>query len=123
MRKYVYLLAAMVVLSLVALAQDQAKTTTLDGVIMDKACSARHLKAADPQQSAANAPTDCAKKEPCFKSGLGLFTGGKFIPFDEAGSAKAKAALDKTTKEKGATFKVTGKLADGKMTVDSITEI
>jgi hypothetical protein len=35
----------------------------------------------------------------------------------------AKAALEKSGKDKGAKFKVTGKVADGKMTVESISEV
>ncbi|MGH9843103.1 MAG: hypothetical protein ACREEM_30565 [Blastocatellia bacterium] len=122
MRKFAYSLAALVVLSLIVLAQGQ-KSETLTGYIVDKACSARVLKKDNPQEAAAGESKACVLRDGCFKSGLGVFVAGKWTEFDENGNALAKAALEKSTKDKGAMFKVTGKVAEGKMTVESISEV
>jgi hypothetical protein len=114
------LAALVIVLSLSALvaAQDQ-KAVTLTGNIIDKACSAGNNTA----EKASNHKKGCALSERCLKSGLGVFADGKYVAFDEKGTELAKAALEKTSKANGATFKVIGKVADGKMMVESISEV
>jgi type 1 fimbria pilin len=114
-------LAAVVIvlsLSVMAAAQDQ-KSVTLTGNILDVACSAKATSA----EAAAGHKKGCALSGNCLKSGLGVYADGKFVAFDEAGTAKAKEALEKTSKPNGAKFKVMGKMADGKLMVDSITEV
>ena len=60
----------------------------------------------------------------CLKSGLGIYSDGSFYSFDEKGNALAKAALEKSKKDKGAKFKVTGKVsADKKVAVTGIEEV
>ncbi|HBY60251.1 MAG TPA: hypothetical protein DEH78_10535 [Solibacterales bacterium] len=57
----------------------------------------------------------------CAKGGYGLLTAdGKFVKFDEAGNAKALAALKATSREKDLRAKVTGKLANEVIAVDTI---
>lgn len=57
----------------------------------------------------------------CAKSGFGLvLTDGKFMKFDEAGNAKALAALKATSKEKDLKAKVTGALDGETVQVESI---
>ena len=121
LKKFTFSLAAVIALSIVAMAQD--KTVTLTGHIVDKACSARVSKKEDVQGAAAGHSKGCSlNMEACAKSGFGVFADGKWTEFDEKGNAMAKAALEKTSKDKGAKFKVTGKVADGKMMVESISE-
>ena len=120
-RKLVFSFMAVIALSLVAMAQ--GGKATLTGYIIDKACSARLAKKSDPQAAASEEPTSCALMEGCVKSGFGIFADGKYIEFDERGGALAKAALEKSKKDKGAKFKVTGKVTVGKMAVESITEV
>jgi len=122
MRKFVYSIAALVVWSLIVLAQGQ-KSETLTGYIVDKACSARVAKKENPQEAAAGESKGCVLREACFKSGLGIFSEGKWTEFDEKGNTLAKAALEKSAKDKGAKVKATGKVADGKMMVESIVEV
>jgi hypothetical protein len=112
LKKFIFSLTAIIALSLVAIAQD-SKSTTLEGYIVDKHCSAQDM---------ANHGKGCVLSAACIKSGLGVYADGKFIAFDEKGSAQAKAALEKSKKDKGAKFKVTGKVTGDKMTVESITE-
>ncbi|MDX2154359.1 MAG: hypothetical protein SFV54_26700 [Bryobacteraceae bacterium] len=57
----------------------------------------------------------------CAKGGYGLLTSdGKFVKFDEAGNAKALAALKASTRDKDLRAKVTGKLANDVIAVESI---
>jgi hypothetical protein len=124
LRKLVFSLIAVTALSLVVMAQDGK--TTLEGYIVDKACATgtgKVARAADPQAAAANEPKSCILMESCLKSGLGIYSGGKYTEFDEKGVALAKAALEKSKKDKGAKFKVIGKVTDGKLAVGSITEV
>ena len=122
-RIFSFCIALAFTLSLVVGAAADDQLTSLTGHIVDKACSARVAKKEDPQAAAAGHGKGCALMEGCAKSGYGVFADGKYIEFDEKGNAMAKAALEKTSKEKGAKFKVTGKVADGKMTVESINEV
>jgi hypothetical protein len=113
LKKFIFSLTAIIALSLVAIAQD-SKSTTLEGYIVDKHCSAQDM---------ANHGKGCVLSANCIKSGLGVYADGKFTPFDEKSSAQAKAALEKSKKDKGAKFKVTGKVVDGKFAADKIEEV
>lgn len=121
-RIFSFCIALAFTLSLVAVAAADDKTS-LTGHIVDKACSQRVAKKEDPQAAAAGHGKGCALMEGCAKSGYGVFADGKFVEFDEKGNTLAKAALEKSGKDKGAKFKVTGKIADGKIAVDSINEV
>jgi len=121
LRKFVFSLMAVIALNLVVMCQ--GGKITLTGYIIDKACSARLTKKSDPQAAAAEEPTSCALMEGCVKSGFGIFADGKYTEFDAKGVALAKAALEKTRKDKGAKFQVTGKVTGGKMSVTDIKEV
>jgi len=98
------------------------ESVTLTGHIVDKACSARVAKKDNPQEAAAGHTKGCSLMEGCAKSGFGVFSDGKYYEFDEKGTELAKSALEKSSKDKGAVFSVTGKVNDGKMMVESISE-
>jgi hypothetical protein len=116
-------LALMFTLSIFATAQDkkpaQNVAVTLTGNILDVNCSAN----AKTDEAAANHKKGCSLSPRCIGSGLGVYADGKFVAFDEAGTAKGKAALEATAKANGAKFKVVGKMAGEKLTVESITEV
>jgi type 1 fimbria pilin len=115
LKKFIFSLTAVMALSLVVMAQDKgSKEVTLKGALVDQHCAAVDM---------ATHKRSCVTSAACLKSGLGVFADGKFTAFDAAGSAKAKAALEKSKKDSGATFEVTGTVADGKMTVKSIKEV
>jgi hypothetical protein len=114
------LIALTVVLGLATLVLADDKVS-LTGHIVDKACSAKVAKKDNPQTASAEESKDCVVR--CSKGGLGIFADGKYTEFDEAGTAKAKALLEKSTKDKGAKFKVTGMVHDGKLMIDSIAEV
>jgi len=113
LKKFIFSLTAVMALSLVAFAQD-AKSTTTEGYIVDKHCSGGDM---------ATHGKGCVLSKKCLDSGLGVVVDGKFTEFDIASSAKAKAALEKSKKDKGAKFKVTGKVVNGKMVAQSIEEV
>jgi hypothetical protein len=121
LRKFVFTLMAVIALSLVVMGQ--GGKITLTGYIIDKACSARLAKKSDPQAAAAEEPTSCALMEGCIKSGFGIFADGMYTEFDEKGRALAKAALEKTKKDKGAKFQVIGRVTGDKMSVTDIKEV
>src|SRR5262244_4172027 len=109
LKKLMLSLTAIIVLGLIVIAQD--KSVTLEGHIVDKNCATGKVaKNSDPQAAAANESKGCILMENCLKSGLGVYSGGKYTQFDDKGVALAKAALEKSKKDKGAKFKVTGKV-------------
>jgi hypothetical protein len=121
LKKFILSLTAIMALSLVVMAQDKP----LVGFIVDKACATGKVaKQADPQAAAANENKSCMLMDSCLKSGLGIYVDGTFYSFDEKGNSLAKAALEKSKKDKGAKFKVTGKVsADKKIAVTGIEEV
>ena len=83
---------------------------TWSGTLVDVNCK---------KQDLAGHTTKCAIS--CAKSGYGLvLADGKFVKFDEAGNAKALAALKATTKEKDLKAKVTGTLDGETVQVESV---
>jgi hypothetical protein len=122
LKKFIFSLAAIMAMSVVVMAQD--KPTTYEGFIVDQACATGKVaKQADPQAAAANESKGCVLMDNCLKSGLGIYSGGKYTVFDEKGVALAKAALEKSKKAKGAKFKVTGTVKDNKIAVTGIEEV
>ncbi len=87
-----------------------ALADTWSGTVIDNMC-----KGKDP----ATHTKECALM--CSKHGFGLVTSdGKFLKFDEAGNAKALAAIQATKKKQNLKAKVTGKLAEDTIQVESI---
>ena len=83
---------------------------TLSGTLVDVMCK---------DKDAAAHTTKCALG--CSKSGFGLVTNdGKFVKFDEAGNAKALAALKATKKDKDLKAKVEGSVDGDTVSVSSI---
>jgi hypothetical protein len=123
LKKFIFSLTAIMALSLVALAYDG--DSTLEGVIVDKNCATGKVpkQGGDLQTAAANESKGCILMPSCVNSGLGVYSGGKYYLFDAKGNELAKAALEKSKKDKGAKFKVTGKVTGDKMAVESITEV
>src|SRR5215813_1984595 len=118
LKKFIFSLTAIMVLSLVGMAQGDKpkgdKPTEHTGFIVDKHCSAGDV---------ANHGKGCALSADCMKSGLGFYENGKFTPFDTKSAALAKAALEKSKKDKGAKFKVTGHVAEGHFVATDIKEV
>jgi hypothetical protein len=122
LKKFIFSLMAIMALSLVAMAYDG---DSLEGIIVDKNCATGKVpkQGGDLQTAAANESKGCILMPSCVNSGLGVYSGGKYYVFDAKGNALAKAALEKSKKDKGAKFKVTGKVTGDKIEVAEITEI
>lgn len=85
-------------------------TDSWTGTIVDVMCKGRDLASHTRKCN-----LDCAK------GGYGLvLADGRFVKFNERGNAKALAILKASTKEKDIKAKVTGKLSDDVIQVDSI---
>ena len=120
-KKFIFSMTAVMALSLVVIAYDGEE---LVGVIVDKACATGKVaKQSDPQAAAANETRGCILMDGCLKSGLGVYSEGKYYLFDEKGVALAKAALEKSKKDKGAKFKVSGKVTGDKIAVTGVEEV
>jgi len=95
---------------LLALFSSLAFAETWNGTLVDVMCK---------NQDLASHTTKCALR--CAKSGYGLvLADGKFVKFDEAGNAKALAALKATRKEKDLKAKITGSLDGETVQVESV---
>jgi len=122
LKKFIFSLTAIMALSIVAMADD---VVTLEGVIVDKNCATGKVpkQGGDLQTAAANETKGCILMASCVNSGLGVYSGGKYYQFDAKGNALAKAALEKSKKDKGANFKVTGKVTGNTIAVSAIEEV
>jgi hypothetical protein len=104
MKRLAILTAAAALFSVAALAE------TMTGTLVDVMCKDKDI---------AGHTKKCAMG--CAKSGFGLVTGeGKFVKFDEAGNAKALAALKATEKEKDLKAKVEGTMDGDVLQVTTI---
>jgi len=122
LKKFIFSLTAIMALSLVAMAYDG---DSLEGVIVDKNCATGKVpkQGGDLQTAAANESKGCILMTSCLNSGLGVYSGGKYYQFDAKGNELGKAALEKSKKDKGAKFKITGKVSGDRIAVESITEL
>jgi hypothetical protein len=97
-----------------------ASAAQVQGVLMDKMCSMKAAK--QGQKFAAAHDVKCALEPPCQKSGYGVFTSdNKFISLDEAGNAKALAALKATKKTDNLRVVVDGDVQGDTIKVTSLT--
>ena len=96
-----------------------ASAADVEGVLMDKMCSMKAMK--EGQQAAHMHTRDCALMPDCQKSGYGVFTAdGKFIGLDDAGNAKAVAALKASKKKDDLKVRVTGDVQGDTIKVASL---
>ena len=104
MKRFAMFAAAASLFSMAAFAD------TWNGTLVDVMCKNKDL---------ASHTTKCAVS--CAKGGYGLVTGdGKFVKLDEAGNAKALAALKATEKEKDLKAKVEGTMDGDVLQVTSV---
>ena len=110
---------AFAVLGVLALFAASASAATVNGVLMDKMCSA---KAVSGGQSVAVAhETKCALMPACQQTGYGVFTAdNKFLAFDPAGNEKAAAALKATKKTDDLKVQVDGDVNGDTIKVTSL---
>ena len=115
------LLAALLLLTLPGWAHEPVK---LSGYVVDTVCAADHVKdsAEAATKFAAEHTKSCALMEECVKGGYGIFSEGKWYPFDDKGNQLAKALFDKTKKPDHIKAIVEGMKHEGKILVQKLTE-
>jgi hypothetical protein len=96
-----------------------ASAAQIQGVLMDKMCSADAAKKG--QKFAVSHDTKCALEAPCQKTGYGVFTvDNKFLVLDAGGNAKAVAALKATKKTDNLQVTVEGDVQGDTIKVSSL---
>jgi len=96
-----------------------ASAATVNGILMDKMCSAKAVSGG--QSVAVGHDTSCALMPACQKTGYGVFTAdNKFLAFDMAGNEKALAALKATKKTSDLKVQVKGDVSGDTIKVSSL---
>jgi hypothetical protein len=106
-------LALMILIA--ALALPLAAETWKGVSLMDANCAGKPDLMANPDKHSRS----CALK--CAKAGYGTILDGKYVKFDEKGSALAKEALSKSEKKDHLRATVTGEMKDGVIQVSALT--
>lgn len=113
------LLSGLGSVALLAVLAGIASAAQIEGVLMDRMCSAK--AASGGQKAAAEHTAECAQMPGCQKSGYGVFTANdRFLTFDEAGNAKALEALKATKKKDNLKVQVTGDVQGDTIKVASV---
>jgi hypothetical protein len=107
--------------SMTMIAQETG-SITLSGYVVDQHCGGNLATKANAMEKAAAHTKECALMADCAASGYGIFSSGKYYKFDEKGSATAKALIEKSKRSKALYFTAVGKIADGNLTVASLSE-
>jgi hypothetical protein len=110
-------LAVLVILALgvTSLAE---KKVTLTGYLIDQMCGGAMKDVA----KAAEHTKECSLMDHCASSGYGIFAGGKYVKFDAEGSKKAKALVEKSSKDKGLEVVAEGTQDGDTLTLTSLME-
>lgn len=118
---FLSLIAAVGLTTLAASAHDPIK---LSSYLVDTVCAADHVKdsAEAATKFSAEHTKECGLMEECVKGGYGVFSDGKWYPFDDKGNQLAKAIFDKTQKKDHIKITVEGMKHDGKILVKIMTE-
>lgn len=96
-----------------------ASAADVQGVLMDKMCSAKAVSGG--QKAAAAHDRDCAMAPACEKSGYGVYTSdNKWLDFDTAGNQKAVAALKASKKTDNLKVTVKGEVNGSTIKVASL---
>lgn len=116
------IIATLLMFGSIVWAHEKVKLT---GFVVDVMCAADHVKdkAEDATKFAAEHSKTCGLMEECVKSGYGIFSDGKWYPFDAKGNEFAKALFEKTKKNDNIKALVEGMKHDGKILVEKITEV
>jgi hypothetical protein len=111
-----------VVSSALALAADKVETFT--GYLVDKSCAAMikndHL---DPMQRLKDHTKACALEPSCCEAGYTVYSGGKWIDLDTAGSAMAQKMIRASKKSKAHMCKITGTFKRNEFHATDVSEV
>jgi hypothetical protein len=106
-------------LGLLAVFSAVASAAQVDGILIDKMCSAKALGGG--QAAAVAHDHDCLLQDPCMKSGYGVYTAdGKYLKLDDAGDAKALAAIKASNKKDNFKVRVTGDVSGDSIKVTDL---
>jgi hypothetical protein len=97
----------------------QEKVTSWTGHLADAMCAST-WKGEAGAYKAKRHTRECAFHEKCQASGFGVYTGGTFVPFDDASNARAIAFLRETKQKDDIRVLVKGTVIDGSIRVVSI---
>lgn len=101
----------------------EVRTVTLKGYVIDAMCGTAWAKKANGAEKAARHTKACALNEHCAAAGYGIFSEGAWVKFDTDGDRQAKAAIQKSKKERGHYFEVRGAWQGSILQVASMKEI
>jgi hypothetical protein len=112
MKKSLFLLIAFAVaMNFSSLSAAQGGETTLIGHLIDKDCAKRYAKKDHSREEVEKLVRICSLTEDGTQRSVGVLANGRFYEFDKRGNELAKLALEKAGNDKGATFKVVGRLS------------
>src|SRR5712692_6231872 len=113
------MLRSLICAGLVAGLASIAYAAEVQGVLMDKMCSAKAVSGG--QKAATEHERSCALTPNCQKSGFGVFTAdNRFLTFDEAGNAQALKALQASKKKDDLKVTVSGDVQGDTIKVASL---
>lgn len=104
-------------------AKSEAKEVVLKGYLVDAMCGEAWARKGNGEEKAAKHSRACALNDHCSASGYGVFSGGKWTKFDAKGDQKAKAAIEKSAKERGHYFEIHGVIGGQMLQVVSLKEL
>ncbi|MBN8660091.1 MAG: hypothetical protein J0M35_06980 [Candidatus Obscuribacter phosphatis] len=110
-----------------AFAQDKSKDAeikTYTGYLLDRACAAELKQTGkDPLATLKGHTKHCSLEPACSEAGYTLYSEGKWLDLDAAGSEKARKAFGLTKKAAGHKFKISGIFKRNELRVKEITEV
>jgi len=110
--------------AVVPAALSQEKVETFSGYLVDKSCAASikndHL---DPTQRLKDHTRACALEPSCCEAGYTVYSGGKWIDLDAAGSQLAQKVIKASKKNKAHMCKITGVFKRNEFHASSVTEV
>jgi hypothetical protein len=122
MNRKFFAIAAVFAFALVLQAQ-ATKTTTIEGYVIDNACSASHAKEPTLGDRVKKHSTSCALMASCVKSGYAVFTAdSKLYKLDKTGNDAVEALLRETNTKAGVAVVVEGTIDGDMIKVTKVTE-
>jgi hypothetical protein len=104
-------------------AKSESKAVVLKGYVVDAMCGEAWARKGIGEEKAAKHTKACALNDHCSASGYGVFSGGKWIKFDGTGDQKAKAAIEKSPKDRGHYCEIHGVMNGQTLQVASLKEL
>ena len=124
MRTVATLILVAALFARVSIAQEKkAETIVLKGYVVDAMCGEAWAKKGNGPEKAAKHTKVCALNDHCSASGYGIFSDSRWVKFDGNGDREAKAAIQKSKKERGHYFEVRGRMEGQTFQVASLKEL